>query len=153
MPILDGIEASIEIRKKFPRIKLIGISMHCDDRILQKLIDIGVHGFIPKMSDSTIFLSVIERVLDGQVVYFNPNETHLKNSENAHSVQDSVDKHKLSARELEILQLIKNCMTSKETAETINLSYYTIETHRKRISKKLNVSSNHGLLKFALEHL
>lgn len=153
MPILDGIEASIEIRKKFPRIKLIGISMHCDDRILHKLIDIGVHGFIPKMSDSTIFLSVIERVLGGDVVYLNQNDTQIINGENENSVQDSVDKHKLSARELEILQLIKNGMTSKEIAETINLSYYTIETHRKRISKKLNVSSNHGLLKFALEHL
>ncbi len=153
MPIMNGIEAAERIKKDYPQIKLIGMSMYFEETIQNKLKAIGVNGFFPKLEDSEVFLDCIQRVINNENVFVRPNGAIDNDIPKLNITDNKLEKYKLSKREIEILFQIKEGKTSKQIAESLNLSYFTIETHRKRISKKLHIKEHNGLFKYAIENL
>jgi DNA-binding NarL/FixJ family response regulator len=149
MPKINGIEAAKEIRARFPQILIVCISMYTDKHIYTTLKEIGVNGFIPKLSDGKIFTDTITSVLQGNTVFVEEKEEKQQTHPLADSFQNTI---KLSTREIEVLRLIKKGLTTKAISESLNLSTHTVDTHRKNICRKLNLTNPNALIKFAFDN-
>lgn len=149
MPELNGMEAAGKIRQLFPQVKIVFISMYWELAVQHAIKKINAEGFIPKLTEGAVFLEALKKLMSGEKVY-------LTNSQpaNGHKKADSnlQGKTKLSARELEIIQLIKKGLTSKDISARLHLSIYTVDTHRKNICRKLKISSPNALVKFVHEN-
>ncbi len=145
MPKLDGIEAAKMIRIQYPSLKIVIVSMYSDERIFNALIEIGVHGFIPKQTDTKVFVEALTDVMNGGNAFISPFATgkvaELDEAATAGKLQ-------LSEREIEIIRLIKTGRSTKEISEMLHLSPFTVNTHRKNICKKLKISSPLALIKY-----
>lgn len=145
MPQLDGIEAAKMIRIQYPDLKIVIVSMYSDERIINALIDIGVHGFIPKQTDTIVFVEALNEIMNGGILHLSPYASGKVAELNEAA---TAGKLQLSEREIEILRLIKAGHSSKEISEMLHLSPFTVDTHRKNICKKLKISSPLALIKY-----
>lgn len=149
MPLLNGIATAEEIHKKMPDIKVILVSMYFNPKVIQEALKIPVNGVIPKDATADVFKETLTAVMRGELKYIDAKAT----AETDLELNDAFSRQfNLSARELEIIQLIKKGITSKEIASALFLSELTIETHRKNIFRKLNVKSSSALLSFVHEN-
>lgn len=152
MPVMDGLELSIAIKKKNPDIKIIILSMHDDACNIMKMIDQGVQGYLLKNTDDQELLTAIRKVAEGRL-YFSQQvadtieTTILSRQKEA----DAPPQPKLSTREIEILKLIANELSNGEIAAKLFISERTVETHRKNMLRKMNHKTMVGLLCYALE--
>ncbi|AYL98699.1 response regulator transcription factor [Mucilaginibacter celer] len=147
MPHMNGIEAAIRIRKDFPAIKIIFISMYEESSVIKQCMQYG-HGYIPKASTTDELISVINTVIAGNTYFHNSKPLLFKQPYN----DDLIKKYKLTKREIELIQLLKDGLTTKEIANKLFLSTLTIETHRKNIFRKLEVKNITELIVFALNN-
>jgi DNA-binding NarL/FixJ family response regulator len=147
MPYMNGIEAARQIQKDFPGIRIIFISMYEEGNIIKQCMQYG-HGYIPKASTTEELMGVINTVMTGQTYYHNTRQHPIQQNYN----DDLVKKYKLTKREIELIQLLKNGLTTKEIAGKLFLSSLTIETHRKNIFRKLEVKNITELIVFALNN-
>lgn len=149
LPLLSGLDAALQIRTINPEQKIIFVSMYFDETIASFCRKNKINGFLKKDSTAEELFEGLEQVLNGQYVY--PKVSETKTNEAIHDIKDKqfLLKLKLSSREVEIIQLIKKGLTSKQIAERLFLSEYTIETHRKNIFRKLGVTSLVELITFA----
>ena len=147
MPYFDGIEAAKKIIILFPDIKIIFISMYNNQELIEKARKMAVSGYIFKDITAPVLKETILNVKNGIQVLPQPSEVvHQQNFKN--NKEDIFIQFKLSPRELDILNLIKTGKSSKQMASILELSIYTIETHRKNIYRKLNVQSTAELVAF-----
>ncbi|GAB3925983.1 response regulator transcription factor [Mucilaginibacter myungsuensis] len=151
MPNLSGIDAAISIKKQHPQIKIIFLTMYEERSIINKCLQYG-DGYLSKSSTAGELTTAINAVMAGQS--FTLLNTNLNTPINKElSVNDELSKkHKLTKREIELILLLKEGMTTKEIAESLFLSYFTIETHRKNIFRKLEVKNLAGLINFATQN-
>ncbi len=150
MPYLNGMEAAQTIKKSMPEIGVVFLSMYYDNKIIALAKQYGVNGFIIKNTTATDLKAALIKVIKGETVFVLPKEFINHPIENKD--EDFTKRYKLSPREIEIIQLIKKGKTTKEIAGDIFLSAFTVETHRKNIFKKLNITSVGQLISFAVEH-
>ncbi|MGF7230234.1 response regulator [Arachidicoccus sp.] len=143
MPYLNGIEAATAIRKKNPLVKIVFVSMYFDEKIITESRALHVNGFISKDTTADDLKLFLQRIINGEIVFPQEKMPIRNNADNF------IAGHKLSNREIEIIQLIKRGLTSKEIACDLYLSELTIETHRKNIFRKLNVRTSAALIDFA----
>ena len=146
MPVLGGIEASAEIKQRYPEVKVVVISMFYESQLIKQLKQTGVDGFIPKLSDGAVFIDALTGVMNGKKIFI--NAAQLTDADKKQDNALSLDG--LSTREIEVLRLIKQGLSSKEIAQKLFLSVYTIDTHRKNICRKLQITSPNALVKFAM---
>lgn len=137
MPKLNGIEAAEKILKRHPTISILMLSQYENVELIKKLKTLGVNGYLTKIFEISQLVEAINEISDNQL-YF----PSLKNESNF----KETDKHELTKREEEIIKLLAVGKTSKEIADILFLSEYTIETHRKNIMRKLEVNSIIALL-------
>jgi DNA-binding NarL/FixJ family response regulator len=137
MPKLNGIEAAEKILKRHPTISILMLSQYENVELIKKLKTLGVKGYLTKIFEISQLVEAINEISDNQL-YF----PSLKNESNF----KETDKHELTKREEEIIKLLAVGKTSKEIADILFLSEYTIETHRKNIMRKLEVNSIIALL-------
>ena len=148
MPEMDGVETATFIKRKYPSIKILVISMYEDVSIKNKLLAINVEGYISKTTNATELLATIASILNDEKKVYNINlNVQIPTAFNA--CDTFRIKHKLSEREMEIIALIKEGKTSKDIGRILYLSEFTVETHRKNIFKKTNVKSVGELIKWA----
>lgn len=147
MPYMNGIEAAKQIRKDFPGIRIIFISMYEENNIIKQCMQCG-HGYIPKASTTEELIYIINTVMAGQTYYHNTRQQPFPQNYS----DDLIKKYKLTKREIELIQLLKNGLTTKEIANKLFLSSLTIETHRKNIFRKLEVKNITELIVFALSN-
>lgn len=153
MPVMDGWEASRKIISKFPKTKLVVISMHDSLQIISDLIEIGVHSYLLKNADPEEVHKAIVSVVNNDF-YYNQlvsNALHKKiqrDGINKSTIQNRAD---VSPREVEILRLICQELTMREIGEMLHLSEQTIQTHRKNLMKKTQAKNAVGLVKFAFQ--
>jgi DNA-binding NarL/FixJ family response regulator len=140
MPKLNGIEAAEKILKRHPTISILMLSQYENVELIKKLKTLGVKGYLTKIFEISQLVEAINEISDNQL-YF----PSLKNESNF----KETDKHELTKREEEIIKLLAVGKTSKEIADILFLSEYTIETHRKNIMRKLEVNSIIALLNTA----
>jgi len=139
LPGVSGISIAETIKKRYRGIRVIMLSMLYDDSIAKKLHAIGVEAYISKEIESDKLIEVIEGVYNGEQYY-------LANTElNPATVQILTENFQLTAREIEIVELIKQGKSNQEIADMLHRSVFTITTHRKNINQKLKskLGQNH----------
>jgi len=153
MPEMDGHELTLKIKKEYPHINVIILSMHDDAGHIIELIDAGASGYLLKNVTDKELLDAIKTVASGRL-YFSA-EVSEKITAVAMQQQrktDEVPEIKLTDRELEILKLISKEYSNAQIAETLFISERTVETHRKNMLRKTNNKTILGLLKYAIEN-
>lgn len=133
----SGLDVCRHIRKLYPEVKIVLISMIQAPHILKEGLKQGANGYIPKTIDARLLKEILRRIWHGENVFL--------------AIQDTTEETKqpLTNREMEIIHLIKNGLSTKAIAEQLFLSEYTVETHRKNICRKLEVNSLAELIAYA----
>jgi DNA-binding NarL/FixJ family response regulator len=146
MPILNGLDTAAAVRKRYPAIKVILLSMQIDSSIIQKARELQLHGALPKfISAQTLKESIYEIVYNEKTVYIG-DDVQAPVFYNRLNFSDFSREYRLSVREMDIVKLIHEGKSTKEMAALLFLSTLTIETHRKNIFKKLQITSMGQLL-------
>ena len=152
MPQLNGIEATAQIVKRNPEIGVIILSMHADESYLLRALSAGAKGYLLKDSAETDLVRAVQ-VVATKRPFFSPGiaqallDTYLQNVQQK-GLQDSYDL--LTDREKEILQLLAEGRSNKEVASLLNLSVYTVETHRTNIMQKLDLHNTAEIVLYAV---
>jgi two-component system, NarL family, response regulator NreC len=152
MPILNGIEAARQISIKAPQTAIVFLSMHSDEAYVIKALKAGARAYLLKDSAENDLINAVKAVSEGKS-FFSPAVSKMLAEDymrqmREHGVDDSFDL--LTTREREILQLLAEGKSNKEVASMLNLSLYTIETHRSNIFQKLNLHSTADLILYAV---
>lgn len=154
MPKLDGLGVARAARAESLSVALIFLTMHREEKIFERALELGVKGYLLKDSAANDVVICIRAAAAGQH-YVSPELTTylVKRSKSATaSGAQRPGVEALTATERRVLSLLAEYKTSKEISEELFLSRRTVETHRANISIKLNISGRHALMKFALEH-
>lgn len=147
MPLKDGIEATKEIHKLFPEIKIVALTMLNESMFIKKMLEAGAAGYVLKTIDKEELINVIHKVASGEKHFSAEVTAQLMNNFSQKSPLDALTK-----REKEILALIAQGLTDKEIAEKVFLSPLTATTHRKNILSKLGLKNKVELTRFAIEN-
>jgi len=145
----SGIEATKMIKKLAPGTKIIGVSMHNQPSFAKKMIRNGASGYVTKNSSKVEMYDAIRAVMKGEKYICAEIQRNITNQ--LLIDEDDNKLSKLTEREIEIIKLIKNGSTNKEIAESLFLSPRTVETHRARILKKLDLKNSLSLVKYINE--
>ena len=155
LPILNGVETVKEIRKRFPQVKTIMLSMYDDEKIVQNAFEIGVNGYLSKDDGFDEIPNAINDLLINQY-YMNDRYTGLllKLINHKKGIAQIVTKNdeKFTIIELQILELISQEKTNKEIAETLKKSVRSIEKHKSTMMDKAGVHNSVGLIMFAIRN-
>jgi len=155
MPGLDGITATIKALEKKPDLKIIALTMFCDEEYYYKMIQAGVSGYILKESGKDELANAINTVIKGEN-YFSQKllKNIILNLNRDKNIQGVVNKQdiKLTPRELEILKMICLGLSNAEISEKLFLSLRTIEGHKSNLIRKTGVRNSVSLVMYALKH-
>ncbi|KEO73375.1 response regulator [Anditalea andensis] len=149
MPGMDGLDLIEQITLVCPKCKVIVLTMYEEKQIYKKCQKAGAKAYVLKDADPDELVYTIKEVFENRHV-MNFHNT-LKQVTDDFYTDVYKEKYKLSRRELQILKMIKNGEGNKKIAENLNLSIFTVETHRKNIHLKLDVNSGVELLKKAMD--
>jgi len=149
MPVMDGIEMSKQLLKKHPNAKIIILTTHNDKEIILEMLHIGVSGYVVKNSSKQELLTAIQKVKSGKSFFSDDvHEALRKEIKKQHDIETNQNILILTKREKEIIELLAKEYTNEKIAEELNISYRTVETHRKNIMQKTNSHNLAGLLKY-----
>ncbi len=151
MPHMSGLEALKQLQKSMPTVKVIILTMHDSKEYIQQIVQSGARGYVLKDIYPADLVRAIESVHAGEA-FFSPSVNRVLVNEYLHKTEELTHPHgkELSHREREVLRLIAEGLTNKVIANRLFVSIRTIETHRERIMRKLNIHSAAGLTKFAI---
>jgi two-component system, NarL family, response regulator NreC len=152
MPSLNGIEAAALISKETPKALIVLLSMYADESYLLRGLTAGIKGYILKDSAKEELVPAIRTVLGGKS-FFSPTIAQMLAEEYTRAMQRKgvADSYELlSTREKEVLQLIAEGKSNKEVAELLNLSTYTVESHRTHIMQKLDLHNTAEIVLYAV---
>ena len=154
MPIMDGMEATIAVRKKYPAIKVLVVTMYEDDKFIIHLMENGANGYLLKNTEPDEIIKSIYAVHENGY-YFNDvvNKALLKKLVLKNNLKPSFNQNvELTERELEVLKLICAEKTATEIAKEIFLSPRSVEGIRQRLIEKIGVRNTAGLVMFAVKN-
>lgn len=152
MPNLSGIEAARQISARQPGIGIIILSMHADESYLLRALKAGAKGYLLKDSDEADLVNAIRAVCGGKA-FFSPAISKLMMEDYMRQLaqQGGEDSYELlTNREREVLQMVAEGKTNKDIAAGLNVSTYTVESHRKAVLQKLNLHSLPELMLYAM---
>lgn len=152
MPYLSGTDAAIMIRKRHADMKIAFITMYDDHKILSFCKANAINGYLLKHTKAAELKIALQQIMRGEYVYATHAPTEITTMRENVFEESFARKLKLSKREIEIIALIKKGYSSKEIAGQLFLSGFTVETHRKNIFRKLQVSSVGAMIQFANEY-
>jgi DNA-binding NarL/FixJ family response regulator len=147
MTPISGFEATEKIRKVSPASRIIGVSMHSQPAYAKKMLQIGARGYVTKNSSKEEMIKAILEVQNGNKYICDEiknNISELVLEEN----KDTPNVNALTEREIQIINLIKEGLSSKEIATQLNISLKTVEVHRHNILKKLKLKNSASLVNF-----
>jgi two-component system, NarL family, response regulator NreC len=152
MPQLNGIDAAEQILRRSPETRVIILSMYADEEFLTRALTVGVKGYLLKDSAEVDLVRAVRAVVVGKS-FFSPAiaqtlaEDYLRQLQSK-GLQDSYEL--LTAREKEIIQLLAEGKSNKEVATVLNVSPYTVETHRMHLMQKLNLHNTAEIVLYAV---
>jgi len=155
MPNLNGLEATRQILKANPEVKILILTLHDSDQVVQEVLNAGARGFLLKTDAARELVAAVDALRRGKI-YFTPKVAAMVldgflERENA-SVPTPPARHRLTPREREIVQLLAEGKSSKEVAVALGLSVKTAETHRSNIMRKLDLHSVSDLVLYAIRN-
>ena len=154
MPLLNGIEATRQIKRISPQTKVIILSMHSHDRFIGELLTLGASGYLVKDSTGADIITAINAAMKGDT-FLSPSISRkiIENYVSLKKVKSFREKlySELSNREREVFQLIAEGRSTKEISEILFVSISTVKTHRSHIMEKLQLDNLSQLIRFAIE--
>jgi len=153
LPGMNGIEVVQELKKRNHQIKIVIISMYNDKMLINKCRKLGVHAFCNKQVSNSELLMILNNLKEGEFLVDNSIKERNKNILTETSLENFEIKIKLTNREIELIELFSKGLSSKEIANQLNVSYFTVDTHKKNIFKKMNINSTVELVKFYYENI
>ena len=154
MPVMNGIETLPEIRKILPDAKVIMLTMHDDESMISKLMEIGANSYLIKNSDSETIYKAIKTVHTKEFFFTeHTNKAMLLMLRNKRKAEQHLsDEANLSEKELQVLKLMCDEKSTKEIADIVEISPRTVEAIRDRLKIKTGVKSTAGLILYAIKH-
>jgi DNA-binding NarL/FixJ family response regulator len=146
----DGIDATFILKKKYPEVNVLALSMYGEHNYILKMIEAGANGYILKNAGKEELLTAINSVAAGGT-YFS-REVSLRLFENINKLHKTTSGNSeipLTNREIEILKLIAQEYSNAEIADKLFISIRTVDTHRRNLIAKLDVKNTAGLVKYA----
>jgi two-component system, NarL family, response regulator NreC len=152
MPNLSGIEAADRISQMLPRTAIVILSMHADEAYVLRALKAGARGYLLKDSAESDLIQAIKAASEGKA-FFSPEISRILAEDYVREMgrRGAEDSYQLlTPRERELLQLLAEGKSNKDIAVLLNLSLYTVETHRRNIQEKLNLHSLAELILYAV---
>jgi two-component system response regulator NreC len=152
MPSLNGIEAAAQITQSHPEVSIVMLSMHSDEGYVLRALKAGAKGYLLKDSAEADLIRAVHAVAEGKS-FFSPAVSKVLLDDYVRKLKRSGTEDPydlLTPREREILQLVAEGKSNKEIAQLLNLSVYTVETHRSNIMEKLNLHGVPELILYAV---
>jgi len=149
MPGISGLDALKPIRQHAPKTKVIMLSTYNEEHLIEKSKNYGANGYLLKNTNKDELIQSIKQIHKGGTSF--PKKATNNYSQFS---EDGVflSQFTLTKRENELLQLIKKSYTNHQIADYLNLSIYTVETHRKNIMQKLKLKTPVDLMRFIIQH-
>ncbi len=152
MPILNGLEATRQIKKRFPEVKIVILTMHTDEEYVFQFLQVGAAGYLVKQTAPKELISAIQTVYQGES-YLSPSVSKMVIEEfvrHTQATQVESNYEKLTDREREIFQLIAEGFSSKDIADQLHISLKTVGVHRINLMNKLDIHSVPDLVRYAI---
>jgi two-component system nitrate/nitrite response regulator NarL len=148
MPELNGLSVTELLRKENPKVKVLVLSMHNQPEYVMRIVQSGARGYVLKGAPTDDLVKAIEMVNGGES-FFSPDVARLALNQ---LIQGSggATKNELTNREREVLTLIAEGLSNKEIAMRLGVGVRTVETHRERVMRKLDIHSVAGLTRYAI---
>jgi DNA-binding NarL/FixJ family response regulator len=143
MPHLNGLAVVKQLKTLSANFKIVVISMYAENKEIKQFKDAGVDGYLTKIMPAFELIVALKKILSGEKIFDTgiPQKQLLE--------QDSFAKqYQLTKREIEILRVLKKGFTTEQVAKDLNLSFYTVETHRKNINQKLQFKTKKEFYEF-----
>jgi DNA-binding NarL/FixJ family response regulator len=153
MPDLPGIDAARIIKRNYPDIKVLILTMHKKKEYLKDALSAGFDGYLLKEDSAKELLSAVQNIRQGEI-YVSPLLSHELAALYAQSHRKMPENplpEALTAREIEIIKLITEGKSSKDIAAHLFLSFRTVQNHRTKIMRKLNLKKNINLVRYAIK--
>lgn len=154
MPVMNGIQLTETMKRKFPHIKLMLLTMHNEPSLVYKLMDLGVDGYLLKNADRGELLTGILKMRKSES-FFPEKEIPRSNNSTISPFEyeeETVILSRLTTREIEIIRVIAEGYSSKEIGDELFVSHRRLDTHRTNLMKKLEVHDINGLVNFAIRN-
>ena len=149
MPGMNGLAVTEVLRKEVPNMKVLILSVHSNKEYIFRVIQAGAHGYVSKEAPPEELVRAIESVYAGEP-HFSEDIARAALSEFVNTGGKKEPFAQLTIREREVLVLIAEGASNKEIADRLSIGVRTIETHRERIMRRLNIHSVAGLTKYAI---
>ena len=149
MPVMNGLEVTEKLRKEAPKVKVLVLSVHRNKEAIFRVIQAGAHGYVSKEAPPEELVRAIESVHEGES-YFPEDMARAVLNEFVSSGGKKEPFSQLTIRERQVLVLIAQGRSNKEIADDLKIGVRTIETHRERVMRRLNIHSVAGLTKYAI---
>src|ERR1043165_2485328 len=151
MPLLNGLEATRQIRKDLPNTKVLFLSAHSDDAYVEQVAVLGATGFLLKQTSSENLATAIREIQKGNNFYSESISRRVqKRSKAAARGASKLNGNRLSSREVEVLQLIAEGKPNKQVAAELGVSFKTVDKHRQHLMSKLDIHDVAGLTRYAI---
>lgn len=148
MPVLNGTQTLAQIKKEFPQIKVVMLTMHDEKAMINSLLQLGADGYLLKNTSKAELVQSLKKVAN--------DEKFISSDVTAILLQSDAEKTRnpllaqLTEREIEIISLIAQGLSNKEIGERLFISHRTVDTHRTNLMSKLEVHNVAGIVKFAI---
>lgn len=151
MPELNGIDATVMVKRRFPQVKVLTLTVHDAEGYILQLLRAGASGYIVKKAAGDELVEAIRSVQRGDY-YLHPTVTRQVIEEYMRHIREGTrgPEDLLTARERQIVQLAAEGYKNREIAERLNISLKTVETHRANVMQKLNISDRVELVRYAI---
>lgn len=153
MPLLNGFEATRQIRQVSPATRILILSAHSDDEYVAKMTETGASGYLVKQNSGQILVHAIREIASGRAYYSTSISKRLRSAAQR-SRENGTPRTKseriLTSREAEVLQLVAEGAANKQIASDLGISIKTVEKHRQQLMDKLNIHDTAGLTRHAI---
>ncbi|MFI5203336.1 MAG: response regulator [Flavobacteriales bacterium] len=152
MPVMDGMKLTKELKKKYPDIKILALTMHNEGRIISGLLKAGVNGYVLKDAGKNELLEAIKTVARGENYFSEEVKNNLTDNVSVGNKEPvSFSQTELSERETAVLKLIAEGLTQLQIAEKLFISEHTVIFHKRKLFSKFEVNNTAGLIKSAMD--
>ncbi len=158
MPEMGGIETTKFLTENYPNVKILALTMHDEEAFISKMLHAGASGYLLKNVGKEEFVTAIHKIYKGENYFSLDVATKMmtkfmssKPTDNNDEVVEDEDLQ-LTKREIEVIKLIAEGLTSQDIADKLFISPRTVDTHRRNLLQKLNVKNTAELIKFAIKH-
>jgi len=149
MPLLNGIEATRQLRRFLPQTKVIVLTMYADEEYVLRALQAGVRGYLLKKAAASELLQAIRTVERGDF-YLSSDISHVIVDRYLASANPEEETISLSDRERQILQLVAEGHTNRQIGTALGITQKTVDTHRTRLMAKLDIHDTPGLVRYAI---